>query len=535
MKIATRIRLSAVLAVMIATAAGIVLLVGLRAVDSATDRGNRITESLNRVFGLSLLANDYALTHQLDAEDEWDTGYAELSALIDQIEVTTEGDEALLARVEKNLAQADSVFHEFEDGHLQVVSGEVDPAAAWDHELRLTTRFLGLIEAATSDAVVLRQHASAEAIEAQDATIIVVLSVSALGVLAMGVIGLSADRSIIRPLEALRQAASSVGHGNLDVRSGISSSDEVGEFASTFDSMIESLENSYAMIEAEVVERRRAERRLSEYRDHLEQTVRERTREIIAVNEDLQRATHAKDDFLASMSHELRTPLNSVIGFTDLMLKGRTGDFTGEQLRQIRMVHEAGRQLLGLVNEVLELSRIDAGALPISPVPFDPAEAVGRLLEMMAPVAERKNLALSWRAEEGTPAEIISDRGRVDQIMLNLLGNAIKFTESGSVDVTIRPDGGHHVAFDVHDTGVGIPSEEFAAIFEHFHQVPTTPAPEGGTGLGLSISQRLADVLGGEVTVASEVGAGSTFTLRLPVVHPSAEAATMTLAPEPGD
>jgi len=187
------------------------------------------------------------------------------------------------------------------------------------------------------------------------------------------------------------------------------------------------------------------------------------------------------------------------------------------------MVNDAGQQLLSLVNEVLELSRIDAGVLSVVDAPFDPTEAVGRLVDMMAPVAAGKGLHLGWTAAADVQRRIVSDRGRLDQILLNLIGNALKFTAQGGVEVTIRPEGADAIAFAVEDSGIGIASEDFDAIFEHFHQVRTGPAGEAGAGLGLSISRRLAEALGGTLTVTSEVGEGSTFTLTLPVERAARE------------
>ncbi|MGB4441388.1 MAG: ATP-binding protein [Coriobacteriia bacterium] len=520
MRIATRIRLGAVFAVIIAAVAGVVLLAGLQSVDSALSRGAQATEALTSVFELSMLTTDYLANHEPRAQAQWHDEYISLTALLAEIEVR-EDDEAVIARFEENLVVAHEAFEEIHTTHER--SHATDQAVAREYELRLTSRLLVLMQSMVTDAVLLERHAADDARSAQQLTIIVVMLVSAVGVLTMTLIGLSTNRTIIVPLEALRQSAARVGRGDLDVRSGIESPDEVGEFAMAFDNMVHGLQQSYVMLENENTERRRAERELSEYRDHLEQTVQDRTAELMVVNEDLQRATRAKDDFLASMSHELRTPLNSVIGFTDLMLKGRTGELNDEQRRQIRMVNDAGQQLLSLVNEVLELSRIDAGVLSILDAPFDPTEAVGRLVEMMAPVAAGKGLDLNWSAAETVPHRIVTDRGRLDQILLNLIGNAIKFTAHGGVDVVVRAEGPDAIAFSVEDSGIGIAPADFEAVFEHFRQVQTGPAGEAGAGLGLSISRRLAEALGGTLTVASEVGEGSIFTLTLPVERAARE------------
>ena len=526
MRISTRIRLSAVFAVVIATTAGAVLLVGLQSVNAALERGGQATEALTSVFELSMLTTDYLANHEPRAQVQWHEQFLTLQQLLAETDADG-GDEAVLARLQESLVQAHETFEEIYATHERSDSAEVDVAVAHEYELRLTSRLLVLMQSMVTDTVTLERHAVDDARSAQQLTIIVVMAVSGLGVLVMVFIGVSTNRTIIAPLQTLQQSAARVGRGNLDVRSGIESHDEVGEFASSFDNMVHSLQQSYVMLEAENAERRRAERQLSEYRDHLEQTVQDRTSELMVVNEDLQRATRAKDDFLASMSHELRTPLNSVIGFTDLMLKGRTGDLNEEQRRQIRMVNDAGQQLLSLVNEVLELSRIDAGVLSIIDAPFDPTEAVGRLVEMMTPVAAGKGLHLGWGATDDAPHRIVSDRGRLDQILLNLIGNAIKFTREGDIDVSVRSEGADAIAFTVRDSGIGIAPEDFDAIFEHFHQVQTGPAGEAGAGLGLSISRRLAEALGGTLSVESEVGVGSAFTLILPLEPPAGESETL--------
>lgn len=519
MRISTHIRLSVVFAVLIATAAGITLLVGLQSMNEAIDRGRAVTDALNDTFELSMLTTDYLINHEPRANQQWHTKQHDLRLVVEGVEAADDEDRVVLAQMLDDLGQAHAVFSDIAEAHEQRLAGEIDEAVALELESRLTARLLVLMQSMVSDAVQLADRAGDDARSAEQITIVSVLLISGVGVVTMIAIGVSADRSIIRPLEDLRKAASRVGRGNLEVRSGIARDDEVGELASAFDGMVTNLQDSYVMLQNEIGERRRAEEALHEYKDHLEQTVQERTSELIVLNEDLQHATRAKDDFLASMSHELRTPLNSVIGFTDLMLKGRTGELNEEQRRQIHMVNDAGKQLLSLVNDVLELSRIDAGAAPVVAEPFDPCEAVRRLVEMMLPVAEAKGLTLTYTSEQELPAQIESDRGKVDQVMLNLIGNAIKFTDEGGITVTVRMSGDEFMAFDVHDTGIGIPAEETERIFEHFHQVQASTLSGMGTGLGLAISRRLAEALGGHLTVVSEVGAGSTFTLELPTVQ----------------
>ena len=223
---------------------------------------------------------------------------------------------------------------------------------------------------------------------------------------------------------------------------------------------------------------------------------------LTATNDSLARASRAKSQFLASVSHELRTPMNAILGFTDALLAGVDGPLNEEQKASLGWVQRGGRDLLGLINEILDLSKIEAGKLTIDPQPFDPQELVESVVAQHRSLAAQKGIRLRWE-DVGTPAEVILDGQRVRQILVNLLGNALKFTDEGEVTAVSggAAEGRFHVA--VRDTGPGIAPEQHAAIFEEFGQVGGD-AP--GTGLGLAISRRLARVMGGDVTVESEAG-----------------------------
>jgi signal transduction histidine kinase len=250
----------------------------------------------------------------------------------------------------------------------------------------------------------------------------------------------------------------------------------------------------------------------------VEDTVRERTTELRRAYREVETASAAKDQFLANMSHELRTPLNSIIGFSDMLLAGLVGDIDAEQTRQVGMINNSGRHLLSLVNDVLDLSRIESGRVRVELEEFDLREAVDAVIEAVRPMAEEKGLSLELDLE-GPDALITTDRRKASQILLNLVGNAIKFTDDGTVVLRVSSNHRNGVSFSVSDTGVGIPEGDLGHVFEEFHQLASADAarPEG-TGLGLAISLRLARVLGGELAATSEVGVGSTFTFWLPSV-----------------
>lgn len=278
----------------------------------------------------------------------------------------------------------------------------------------------------------------------------------------------------------------------------------LGEVRLTFDEPREPLdtpERCFSVRAAEMIARSLEQ---SQQREALERTML-----------PLETALHARDEFLGRMSHELRTPLNSVIGFSKVLLKGMGGELTEEQRRQVEMINQSGHHLLALISNLLDLEKIVAGSMPVSVTEFQMADVVDDVVDVLRPVAESKGIELRM-AFDGPDVTFESDKPKVRQILLNLVSNAIKFTDAGHVTVSGQASGGT-CSIMVEDTGRGMTAGQLEQAFREFEQVDQGPERvKDGTGLGLSIAVRLANLLGGELMAQSESGMGSTFILTLP-------------------
>lgn len=281
----------------------------------------------------------------------------------------------------------------------------------------------------------------------------------------------------------------------------------------------------------DISDRKKAENALRELNENLEQLVAERTTELQAAVIRAEAADRIKSAFLATMSHELRTPLNSIIGFTGIVLQGLAGPLNVEQSKQLGMVQGSARHLLELINDVLDLSKIEAGQLEVRSEAFDLETSVSRVMESVAPLADNKSLSLVCNIPPDLPQQVLGDKRRTEQILLNLLNNAIKFTDSGSVtlDVSVLADADLDdgrgpqaaVSISVSDTGIGIKPEDLSNLFQPFQQVDSgLTRQHDGTGLGLAICRRLTDLMGGRITGTSEWTVGSRFTVILPLATP---------------
>lgn len=332
-------------------------------------------------------------------------------------------------------------------------------------------------------------------------------------------------RRVTRPLHQLVDATKAISSGDLSTEIAVQSEDEVGLLGSSFNQMARDLK-------ASIDEKDRYAGELAKLNVELEDKVRERTEELEATNRELhianlkiREADRLKSEFLANMSHELRTPMNAIIGFTRLVRRKSADLLPKRQRENLEKVEISAKQLLALINDILDLSKIEAGKMSVNFMPFDLAALVDTCFSTVESMVQQGKVQLIKEIPDDLP-EVVNDQDKLKQIIINLLSNALKFTEEGEVKLSATLED-TSLKIAVSDTGIGIPPDALEYIFDEFRQADgSTTRAHGGTGLGLSITKKLAHLLGGTVDVSSVEGEGSIFTITIALSMKEGETAT---------
>lgn len=323
-------------------------------------------------------------------------------------------------------------------------------------------------------------------------------------ILVSGAIARFTIRLLARPLALLQEGITSVRNGRLEPIQVSHTSDEIEFLGESFNGMIEALATS--------------QKEIRRHQELLEQRIRERTEQLEEAMRRAQAANQAKSEFLANVSHELRTPMNGVIGMLDMAMEK---ELPAEQIEELQTAQRCAYSLLSLLNEILDLSKIEAGKMTLERVPFDVWALVEEILRGHQPTAAQKGVQLRSEVSPDVPRQLAGDPLRVRQILSNLVSNAVKFTDHGWVSVRVEgqcsPLGQFSLQITVEDTGTGIPADKLNYIFDKFTQADGSVSRKyGGTGLGLAITRKLVEMHHGEIRVQSEVGRGSAFVVTLP-------------------
>ena len=349
---------------------------------------------------------------------------------------------------------------------------------------------------------------------------------------------------ITRPLNKIITSTKRLAHGEFDLVLPVDDLGEVGVLARSFKVMAEQILERRHAVQKEQAKTEQLNEDLKRERDSLDVRVRERTAELQKTNSDLEsardaalEANRAKSAFLAQMSHELRTPLNAIIGYGELLVEEVAETPASEFVADLKKIIDSGRHLLGLINDILDLSKVEAGKMELHVETFDVKSLIENVAGTVEPLIHKNGNHLEWTCSDAVQT-LRADRTRVRQILLNLLSNSSKFTDKGRIRVTCEVqavDDRPHVVFRVEDTGVGMTPEQMQRLFQNFSQVDvSTTRKYGGTGLGLAICRRFCEMMGGDISVESEYQKGSAFIVRLPVEGPPRPMVEAPRAPADG-
>jgi len=505
MKIKTKLYISAAITIGLTIILTSVLFYFSNEIISELGKAELADELAKGTAELYMITDEYLAYHEVRMEQQWQSRFNSLIELINK-----EEELVLLGIVRTNYESLNNSFYQVKANYTErdellktnASQEEVDRTIIIEERLAALMRLNSQKILANAFKVSEESRQEANAMQKTSNSVVSVFAI--LLVLTMGTSVFFITRSVTKPIEELVRGTNIIGKGNLEHRIDIKSRDETGELGQAFNEMVEQLKL---------------------YHDHLEKMVKERTSElrektieVEQANIHLREIDRLKSIFLSSMSHELRTPLNSIIGFTGIILQGMSGKVNKKQRKQLTMVKNSSNHLLSLINDILDISKIEAGKVELSLEEFSLDDVVREVVENFSTAASEKGLELLTEM----PQEIMlfSDRRRMSQVLMNLVSNAIKFTDRGSIKIADKIPEDNNLEIRVIDTGGGIKQEDMDKLFKPFQQIDVSlNNKHEGTGLGLYLTKILVTLMGGDISVKSEYGRGSEFTLTIPLKY----------------
>jgi signal transduction histidine kinase len=517
MKIKTRILVSAAIAVTLILCFILVVSISFDAVAEENKREWLANEIHTTVSQLDIILYDYLIHKEERMVQQWNSKY---DTTLENIEKEKIGE---LETVKSNYVDLKNLFSQIVKSHEEQGSSEL--------EERLVTSFLIKSHTIIFDTSRIAQEAYNSAIEAQRKGInIILVSATILFALLLAV-AIHTAREITKPLEKLTAKTKEIGKGELKHKIGIKSYDEIEELSTAFNKMAKELHKSKSKIEKKVEDRTKSlnqkVKELTEMRTavfNMMEDMDESRKEIINSERELKKAYKElkkldiqKDEFLSITAHELKTPITSIHGFSQLLKSGKVK--SKKRKKYLDIIDSETKRLAELITDMLELSRIDLGTIKTVMEEMDVNEVVEQAVSQVEPYAKKKNIKIEYKVQPGIPTTI-SDKEKILQILLNLINNAVKYSEKGIIKVGVMK-AGNKIQFSVQDTGLGIPKKTHNKIFTRFFQVDSSfTRKSGGTGLGLSISKEYVQLLGGEIWFKSVEGKGTTFFFTIPIIKP---------------
>ncbi|HUW40787.1 MAG TPA: ATP-binding protein [Rectinemataceae bacterium] len=487
----------------------IMLTSALRKASERIQTGNAIVQAAS---DLTFLSTDYLIFPESMHRQRWEAKYAEFTALISSLDRGAAGQVAEGLDLQTKAGFLRKVFDDIGANPENRVSGgeyALKPDAlrlAWS---RVATQTVGMV----SDGLQMVRRFRAERDRAIRWESSLVLAMVAAFVAFFSISCAVLMRRTLRSIAAMQAGVAIIGGGDLKHRIDVRQDDELGDLAKAFNRMTEEARKRTEEREAIAAE-------LREHRENLELEIAERTEALLDAKREAEEANRLKSSFLANMSHELRTPLNSIIGFTEVLQDALYGDVNEKQREYLGYIATGGRHLLELINDILDLAKIESGKMDVVMAPFRLRGALELSLTMLRERALRHSISLSLSLSPEADLEVVSDEHKLKQILFNFLSNAVKFTpDGGAVRVEARLSASRDlVEVSVSDTGIGIKRDDMGRLFKEFAQLesPLEKRYEG-TGLGLALSKRLIESVGGRIWAESEAGKGSTFSISFPL------------------